>query len=76
MTRLCTLADGGQITEADVRGEIAHLQADVRHGEVDASPGTASDAGQLTTRVVGGIIWPVSISTSLHLAPSHLSLCN
>ena len=28
MTRLCTLADAGHITEANVRGEITRLEAD------------------------------------------------
>lgn len=36
----------------------------------------ARDARQLTTPAVCVNSCPVSISTSLHLAPSHLSLCN
>ncbi|MGK0201180.1 MAG: transcriptional regulatory protein RtcR [Planctomycetota bacterium] len=43
MTRLCTLADGGRITDADVRGEIARLQADWTRGDAEAAPATASD---------------------------------
>lgn len=43
MTRLCTLADAGRITEVDVRGEIARLEADWTRGDSGDAPATAGD---------------------------------
>lgn len=54
MTRLCTLADGGRITEADVHGEIDRLQADWTRGDaVEVSSGGDDDA--LLEEVLGPI---------------------
>jgi transcriptional regulatory protein RtcR len=45
MTRLCTLAHGGRITDEEVRGEIARLEADwQRGGDEAAGRGQADDA--------------------------------
>ena len=43
MTRLCTLATGGRITDADVAGEIARLEADWRRGGANDGSSAASD---------------------------------
>ncbi len=51
ITRLCTLAAGGRITEADVAGEIARLEADWRR---DApAGGGAPDDDALLAEVLG-----------------------
>ena len=53
MTRLCTLATGGRITEADVRGEMQRLEADWRRGgEVRAVPLAERD-DELLEQLVG-----------------------
>ncbi|MCK5945235.1 MAG: RNA repair transcriptional activator RtcR, partial [Planctomycetes bacterium] len=52
MTRLCTLAHGGRITDADVRGEIARLEADWARGDDQASGASAAD-DDLLTAVLG-----------------------
>lgn len=54
MTRLCTLADGGRITEVDVRGEIARLEADWRRGDAGDSPSSTGD-DQLLAELVGTV---------------------
>jgi len=54
MTRLCTLADGGRITESDVRGEIARLEADWRRGDAGDSPSSAGD-DELLAELVGTV---------------------
>jgi transcriptional regulatory protein RtcR len=41
ITRLCTLAEGGRITETDVDGEIARLRSDWRRDEPFAAAGDA-----------------------------------
>lgn len=41
--RLCTLATGGRITEADVAGEVGRLEADWRRGEADPAPDGGGD---------------------------------
>ena len=52
MTRLCTLADAGRITEADVRGEITRLEADWTRGETTATA-TAELDDDLLEEVLG-----------------------
>ena len=54
ITRLCTLAQGGRITEADVAGEIARLQADWQRDD-DADPAGAANANddELLAEVLG-----------------------
>jgi transcriptional regulatory protein RtcR len=44
ITRLCTLADGGRITEADVAAEILRLARDWRRDPVGAAAGDDADA--------------------------------
>lgn len=51
MTRLCTLADGGRITDADVSGEIARLEADWQRGG-DAGA-TSSNDDELLAHLIG-----------------------
>jgi transcriptional regulatory protein RtcR len=41
ITRLCTLAEGGRITETDVDGEIARLRSEWRRDEPGAAAGDA-----------------------------------
>lgn len=47
ITRLCTLAEGGRITEADVDGEIARLRSDWRRDEPFAVAGADGGGGAL-----------------------------
>ncbi|MFK7738801.1 MAG: RNA repair transcriptional activator RtcR, partial [Planctomycetota bacterium] len=44
MTRMCTLADGGRITEEDVAGEMERLRRDWQRGD-SASGGSAGGSG-------------------------------
>ncbi|MFN9705879.1 MAG: RNA repair transcriptional activator RtcR [Planctomycetota bacterium] len=44
ITRLCTLAHAGRITEADVDGEIARLRMDWQRDDVAPSPAAAANA--------------------------------
>jgi transcriptional regulatory protein RtcR len=46
ITRLCTLAEGGRITETDVDGEIARLRSDWRRDEPFAAVGDAGDGAR------------------------------
>lgn len=52
ITRLCTLATGGRITEAEVAGEIARLQADWQRGAPGGSSGAVHD-DELLGEVLG-----------------------
>jgi transcriptional regulatory protein RtcR len=49
ITRLCTLAEGGRITEADVAGEIARLEADWRHESGSRTAAPSGNAGVMAT---------------------------
>jgi len=54
ITRLCTLANGGRITEEDVAGEIARLEADWRRDDDPAArSGVDHDDDELLDLVVG-----------------------
>ncbi|HEX5052878.1 MAG TPA: RNA repair transcriptional activator RtcR [Planctomycetota bacterium] len=46
ITRLCTLAVAGRITEPDVAGEIERLDADWQRGGAAAAPGEVANAAQ------------------------------
>jgi len=49
ITRLCTLASGGRITDRDVDGEIARLQADWQR-DAGPDPGDATTAAPVAAR--------------------------
>lgn len=46
ITRLCTLAESGRITEVDVDGEIARLRSDWRRDEPFAAGGAGGDGAR------------------------------
>ncbi|MCB9886308.1 MAG: sigma 54-interacting transcriptional regulator [Planctomycetes bacterium] len=66
ITRLCTLASGGRITEKDVDGELGRLQADWRRDDDDPAPGADDDA--LLSGLLGGRLAQVDRFDRVQLA--------
>ncbi len=60
ITRLCTLANAGRITDDDVRGELLRLQADWQRGDEN---GPASEGADDDDAVLGQVLGTAELDT-------------